>query len=251
MSIIPAFLQEFFLANQDLLWLVTLVADLGMTVVLYHLFGKQGLLASIVLAILLSNLQGPKLTIIFGMQTSLGVIFYSSIFFATDLLSEKYGRAEANRAVLIGFAVSVIIVFMLSLALLFQPSTQPEVAEFSADIHAAFQSILDFTPRFVFGSLFAYLISQSFDVWFFHEIKKRTNGRHLWLRNNLSTMASQIIDTLLYAFIVWWGVVDLQTAMQLGLVKYGFKLAIAVFDTPFIYWARSWSHHDDSARDKL
>jgi uncharacterized integral membrane protein (TIGR00697 family) len=112
------------------------------------LFGKQGLLASIVLAILLSNLQGPKLTIIFGMQTSLGVIFYSSIFFATDLLSEKYGRAEANRAVLIGFTVSVIIVLMLSLALLFQPSTQPEVADFSADIHAAFQSILDFTPRF-------------------------------------------------------------------------------------------------------
>jgi hypothetical protein len=251
MSVIPAFLQEFFLANQDLLWLFTLFADLGMTVVLYHLFGKQGLLASIVLAILLSNLQGPKLTIILGMQTSLGVIFYSSIFFATDLLSEKYGRAEANRAVIIGFAVSVIIVLMLSLALLFQPSTQPEVAEFSADIHAAFQSILDFTPRFVFGSLFAYLISQSFDVWFFHEIKKRTHGRHLWLRNNLSTMVSQIIDTLLYAFIVWWGVVDLQTAMQLGLVKYGFKLAIAVFDTPFIYWARSWSHHDDSARDKL
>jgi uncharacterized integral membrane protein (TIGR00697 family) len=251
MSVIPAFLQEFFLANQDLLWLFTLFADLGMTVVLYHLFGKQGLLASIVLAILLSNLQGPKLTIILGMQTSLGVIFYSSIFFATDLLSEKYGRAEANRAVIIGFAVSVIIVLMLSLALLFQPSTQPEVAEFSADIHAAFQSILDFTPRFVFGSLFAYLISQSFDVWFFHEIKKRTHGHHLWLRNNLSTMVSQIIDTLLYAFIVWWGVVDLQTAMQLGLVKYGFKLAIAVFDTPFIYWARSWSHHDDSARDKL
>jgi hypothetical protein len=81
----------------------------GGLVVLYHLFGKQGLLASIVLAILLSNLQGPKLTIIFGMQTSLGVIFYSSIFFATDLLSEKYGRAEANRAVLIGFTVSVII----------------------------------------------------------------------------------------------------------------------------------------------
>lgn len=245
MSIFPPFVEAAFRANQELLWLATLAADLGLTVILYRLFGKQGLLASIVLAILLSNLQGPKLTIILGMQTSLGVIFYSSIFFATDLLSEKYGRAEANRAVLIGFAVSIIIVTMLSLALLFQPSTEPEAAEFSSEIHAAFKTILDFTPRFVFGSLFAYLISQSFDVWIFHVIKRRTGGRHLWLRNNLSTMASQTIDTLLYSFVVWWGVVDLQTAIQLGIVKYGFKLAIAAFDTPFIYWARSWSRHDD------
>jgi len=244
MSIFPDTLQAFFIGNQDLLWVATVFADLGVTVLLYHFFGARGLLAAIVLSILLSNLQGPKLTIIFGMQTSLGVIFYSSIFFATDLLSEKYGRREANRAVLIGFAVSVIIVLMLSLALLFQPSDRPESAAFSRDIHAAFATILDFTPRFVFGSLFAYLISQSFDVWFFHKIKERTGGRHLWLRNNLSTMASQTIDTLLYSFVVWWGVVDLATAIQLGVVKYGFKLAIAAFDTPFIYWARGWSSKD-------
>ena len=243
MSIFPAGLQAFFIANQDALWLVTLCADLGLTVLLFHFFGRRGLLAAIVLSILLANLQGPKLTVILGMQTSLGVIFYSSIFFATDLLSEKYGRAEANRAVLIGFCVSIIIVVMLSLGLLFQPSPQPKSAEFSREIHEAFEAILNFTPRFVFGSLFAYLVSQSFDVWLFHKIKEKTQGRHLWLRNNLSTMASQTIDTLLYSFVVWWGVVDLATAMQLGLVKYGFKVAIAAFDTPFIYWARGWPPH--------
>jgi len=243
MSIFPEALQSFFIANQDLLWVATLCADLGLTVLLYHFFGARGLLAAIVLSILLSNLQGPKLTVIFGMQTSLGVIFYSSIFFATDLLSERFGRAEANRAVLIGFSVSVIIVVMLSLGLLFQPSDRPASAEFSNNVHDAFVTILDFTPRFVFGSLFAYLVSQSFDVWFFHKIKEKTQGRHLWLRNNLSTMASQTIDTFLYSFVVWWGVVDLATAIQLGIVKYVFKLAIAIIDTPFIYWARSWPPH--------
>jgi uncharacterized integral membrane protein (TIGR00697 family) len=241
MSVIPTFLQEFFLANQDLLWLATLAADLGLTVLMYRLFGKQGLLASIVLAILLSNLQGPKLTIIFGMQTSLGVIFYSGIFFATDLLSEKYGRAAASKAVMIGFGISVIVVLMMSLALLFAPSDQPNTAEFSQRIQESFENILDFTPRFVFGSLFAYLISQSLDVWLFHKIKEKTQGRWLWLRNNGSTMISQLVDTFLYSFVVWWGVVDLETALQLGAVKYGFKLAIAAIDTPFIYWARSWN----------
>lgn len=245
---LPETLANYLSAHQDLLWLCTLFLDLGLTVLMFRLFGKEGLLGCIVLSILLANLQGPKLTIILGFQTTLGVIFYSSIFFATDLMSERYGRAEAGKAVLIGFGVSCIIVLMLSVALLFEPSTQPETAEFSQRIQTSFENILDFTPRFVFGSLLAYLLSQSLDVWLFHRIKRATGGRWLWLRNNLSTMTSQAADTLIYSFVVWWGVVDLETALQLGAVKYGFKIAIAAFDTPFIYWARSWTH-DEAAQD--
>jgi uncharacterized integral membrane protein (TIGR00697 family) len=240
-DVIPDFIQTFYQGHQDLLWFTTLILDLSFTIAMYRFFGRDGLLGCIVLAILLANIQGPKLTIIFGLQTSLGVIFYSGIFFATDLLSEKYGRAEAGKAVLIGFAISVIMVLMMSLALLFEPSDQPNTAEFSLRIHESFQTILNFTPRFVFGSLLAYLISQSLDVWLFHKIKERTQGRWLWLRNNVSTMLSQAVDTLIYSFVVWWGVVDLETALQLGAVKYGFKVMIAAIDTPFIYWARSWN----------
>ena len=207
---------------------------------MYRFFGRYGLLACIVLSILLANLQGPKLTVIFGMETSLGVIFYSSIFFATDLMSEKFGKKAADNAVMMGFSVSAIILIMLSISLLFLPSTQNQQT-FSSEVHESFVRILDFTPRFIFGSLFAYLISQRFDVWCFHKIKAWTNGRHLWLRNNLSTMASQTVDTTLYALVVWWGVVDLEQAISLGLAKMVFKIGIAAFDTPFIYWARSWS----------
>jgi len=238
----PDSLISFFQSHQDVLWIITLSLDLAFTVLMYRFFGRDGLLGCIILSILLANLQGPKLTTIFGLQTSLGVIFYSSIFFATDLLSEKYGRAMANRAVLIGFSVSCILVLMLSIALLFLPSIDPETAEFSNRIQKSFENILNFTPRFVFGSLLAYLISQSLDVWLFHWIRKKTAGRMLWLRNNGSTMISQAVDTLIYSLVVWWGVVELSTAIQLGLVKYGFKLAIAAIDTPFIYWAISWDH---------
>jgi hypothetical protein len=231
--------QIYFSEHQNLLYLSTLVLDLGLTVLMFRFFGKEGLLACIVLSILLANLQGPKLTVIFSMQTSLGVIFYSSIFFATDLMSEKFGKKEADRAVMMGFSISVIILLMLSISLLFLPSIQGNQT-FSTEVHQAFVTILDFTPRFIIGSLFSYLISQRFDVWCFHKIKHWTNGKHLWLRNNLSTMASQTIDTTLYSLVVWWGVVDLETAIQLGLAKMAFKIGIAAFDTPFIYWARSW-----------
>lgn len=234
----PQPVVEFFAANQELLWFTTLFVDLGCTLVLYRLFGRAGLQVAIALAILLANLQGPKLTVIFGLQTSLGVIFYSSIFFATDVLSENYGKAAANKAVRMGFAVSVIILLMLSLALLYLPSSKPEAAAHSASIHAAFATIVDFTPRFIFGSLLAYYVSQHFDVWAFHKIKSWTGERWLWLRNNGSTLASQVVDTTIYSLVAWWGIVDLRTALALGAAKYLFKAVIAAIDTVFLYWAR-------------
>ncbi len=237
----------FFADNQEALWLTTLLLDLAGTVLLYRLFGKVGLQVAIATAIILANLQGPKLTIIFGLETSLGVIFYSSIFFATDVLSENYGKQEAAKAVWMGFTVSVIVLVMMSLALLYQPSTNPDTAEFSADIHSSFATIVNFTPRFIAGSLLAYLISQRFDVWAFHRIRAMTGERWLWLRNNGSTMASQAIDTTIYSLITWWGIVDLATALKLGAAKYLFKLVIAMIDTAFIYWARYAFRHGRTA----
>lgn len=236
---LPSAVAELYAANQELLWLTTLLLDLGFTVLLYRLFGKAGLQVAIAMAIILANLQGPKLTVIFGLQTSLGVIFYSSIFFATDVLSENYGKAEATKAVRMGFVVSVIVLVMLSMGLMYLPSDRPDTAEFSANVHQAFETIVDYTPRFVIGSLLAYYISQSFDVWAFHKIKARTGDRWLWLRNNLSTMSSQAIDTVVYSLVTWWGVVDLGTALALGAAKYVFKIVIAAIDTAFIYWARA------------
>jgi uncharacterized integral membrane protein (TIGR00697 family) len=237
---ITELLSQFFSRHQELLWLMTITVDLGFAILLYRLFGRQGLYTSIIIGLLLANLQGPKLTQIFGMQTSMGVILYSSIYFSTDLLSERYGRREANRAVMIGFVVSIMIIVMISISLMYLPSANPKTAEFAVSIHQATSTLFNFTPRFILGSLLAYLISQRFDVWIFHLIKEKTQGRHLWLRNNVSTMLSQAIDTIIYGVVVWWGVVDLVTAMQLALAKYVFKLVIALLDTPFLYWARSW-----------
>lgn len=242
---IPASLTSLLIANQEVLWLLTLFADLGCTLLLYRLFGKAGLQVAIATSILLANLQGPKLTVIFGFETSLGVIFYSSIFFATDVLSENYGKREASKAVWMGFAVSVIVVLMLSLALLYQPSDRP----FAVSVHESFATIVNFTPRFVIGSLLAYIISQRFDVWAFHRIKAMTGERWLWLRNNGSTMSSQIVDTVIYSLVAWWGVVDLRTALALGAVKYGFKVVIAAIDTVFIYWARAAHRNKSGAAD--
>ncbi|MFT5691940.1 MAG: putative integral membrane protein (TIGR00697 family) [Oceanicoccus sp.] len=234
-------LAQLFSTHQELLWFTTIAVDLGFSVLLFRLFGRQGLYASIVISLLLANLQGPKLTEIFGFQTSMGVILYSSIYFATDLLSERYGQREANRAVMIGFVVSIMIIIMTSISIMYLPSTNPKTASFAKDVHEATETLFNFTPRFVIGSLLAYFISQRVDVWIFHYIKEKTQGRHLWLRNNGSTLISQAIDTIIYGVVVWWGVVDFVTAMNLAMAKYALKVVIALLDTPFLYWARNWN----------
>lgn len=94
-------LIEFLQQQPAMLWIATVVLDLGFAVLLYRFFGRYGLYGAIVFGLLMANIQGPKLTTIMGLQTSMGVILYSGIFFATDLLSEKFGRREAHRAVLL------------------------------------------------------------------------------------------------------------------------------------------------------
>ena len=116
-------LSQWFQLNQELLWFTTIAVDLSFAIILFRFFGRQGLYATIVISLLLANLQGPKLTEIFGLQTSMGVILYSSIYFATDLLSERYGKAEATRAVMIGFTVSIIIIVMISISLMYLPAS--------------------------------------------------------------------------------------------------------------------------------
>lgn len=240
-------MTEFFSQHQLLLWILTVFIDLGFAVLCYRLFGRTGLYGVIIFSLLLANIMGPKLTVIGGLQTSMGVILYSSIFFATDLLSEKYGQSEAQRAVLLGFFVSIVLVVMTQISMLFLPSMMPQTSAFALSVHEATITLFDYTPRFVFGSLLAYLISQSFDVWVFHRIRNATNGRHLWLRNTGSTLLSQIVDTLIYGLVVWWGLVDLVTALQLAGAKYVFKFAIAVVDTPFIYWACRWNKKEPAS----
>ncbi len=247
---LPPAVAGFFEAHQSLLWVLTVAVDLSLTLLMFRLFGKQGLYAVICLNVLLCNLQGPKLTTVFGMPTSLGVILYSGIYFATDLLSERYGKREANRAVRIGFFVSVFVVVFMAISLLFLPTEASEASNrLAVDAHEALEFLFGYTPRFVFGSLIAYIVSQSHDVWFFHWIRRRTGRRHLWLRNTLSTTVSQAIDTAIYSLVVWWAVLDLPTALQLAGVKYLFKVIVAIVDTPFIYWARGWGTGDNDWQD--
>ena len=228
---------EFFLNNPEWLWVLTVFYDLFIVVGLFYFFGRSGLYIAVILGIVLGNLQGGKVSDleVFGytFTVSMGAIMYSGIYFATDLINEKYGRTFANEAVILGAIANVVVMLTLVLSTYYLPS---EIAKSSDAVHEAISTLAYYSPLFVIGSLTAYLISQTFDVWMFHKLKVLTNGKYLWLRNNVSTLSSQALDTLIYTFVwVLAGDMTFITALSIALTKYIFKIFIALLDTIFIY----------------
>ena len=229
--------------NPEFLWIFTVFYDLTITVILFKLFGLRGLYIAVTLGIMLANLQGGKVSdlSLFGQTftVSMGAIMYSGIYFATDLISEKYGRSEANTAVILGAVSNVVIMFTLVLSTYYLPS---KIATSSQSVHEAIETLAFYSPIFVIGSITAYLISQTFDVWLFNKLKQLTNGKYLWLRNNLSTISSQALDTFIYTFVwVLAGELSFYIALSIALTKYFFKVIIAIIDTFFIYFVRNWT----------
>ena len=228
---------EFFLNNPEWLWVLTVFYDLFIVVGLFYFFGRNGLYIAVILGIVLGNLQGGKVSDleVFGytFTVSMGAIMYSGIYFATDLINEKYGRTFANEAVILGAIANVVVMLTLVLSTYYLPS---EIAKSSDAVHEAISTLAYYSPWFVIGALTAYLISQTFDVWMFHKLKVLTNGKYLWLRNNVSTLSSQALDTLIYTFVwVLAGDMTFIVALSIALTKYIFKIFIALLDTIFIY----------------
>ena len=170
---------------------------------------------------------------------AIGVLPYPITFLCTDLLSEFYGRRRANLVVWVGLALNVWVVAVMWLA---------GAVPGGGPAEEAFFSIRALTFGAVAASMIAYLAAQFCDVYLFHFWKRLTRGRHLWLRNNASTLASQLVDTtaviLITHFVARALPIDDTSALwpqlwTLIATGYAFKAVAALLDTPVIY-ALSW-----------
>lgn len=215
----------------ELLWLGFLVIDLSVMLLLFRLFGKIGLYVAITYSVILCNIQVLKTVELFGLTATLGNVLYGSVFLATDILGEIYGKREARKGVMVGFFALLIMTFYMLYALQFKPAPSDFV---QPHLEAIFLPM----PRIAMASLTAYLLSQLHDVWAFHFWKEKTKGKYLWLRNNLSTAVSQLIDSVVFCLIAFFGVFELRVWWDILLTTYILKLFVALGDTPFIYLAR-------------
>ena len=215
----------------EIWWFLFLVIDFGLSLLVIYLFGKKSLYVIIATNIIICNIQVIKTVEIFGFVATLGNILYGSIFLATDLLSEVYGKKEARRGIWLGFYALIFMTIAMQLSLQFEPHS----SDFS---HDGMKTIFGFIPRITFASLLAYLISQNHDIWAFHFWKKKTSGNYLWLRNNASTWISQAIDRVVFVFVAFYGVFEISILLSILFTTYFIKILVALFDTPIIYLGR-------------
>ena len=163
-------------------------------------------------------------------ELSVGIIAYPITFLVTDLISELYGKKRANQVVISGFCASIFTTLLIFI------SMNATAADWSPVDSATFNKVFGLSAPAFLASMMAYLTAQFIDVRIFHFWKRLTKGKHLWLRNNVSTLCSQLIDTFVYTF-TWVIATDLSllSAFYIALSKYIFKVFIALLDTVFIY----------------
>ncbi|SEQ41363.1 queuosine precursor transporter [Piscibacillus halophilus] len=156
------------------------------------------------------------------------VVVYAVTFLITDIIHENYGREQAKQTIIFGFIAQIFASIMIFLGQLLP------VAPFAQESQQAYETLLGQNARFVIASLAAYLTSQYLDVLIFSKLKKMTNTKYKWLRNNVSTASSQLIDTTVFITIAFIGSVPNLWMMILS--QYVIKLGIAALDTPIFYW---------------
>lgn len=221
----------------ELILICSVVFIYGAALLGYKFFGKIGLYCISVIATILANIEVTIMINAFGMEQTLGNVLFAVTFLITDILSECEGKKAAQTAVYAGIFSSIFFLVLSQSWMLYTPS--------SADtMMPSIKTVFSNTPRMILASLVVYAISQMFDVWLYHKWWKFTEKKFgnkrkfLWLRNNGSTLISQILNTALFTAFAFWGTYDIPTLISIFISSYVIYIFTSLLDTPFVYIAR-------------
>ncbi len=174
------------------------------------------------------NILGQEFT---SVIMTAGVIAFPVTFIVTDLMNEYFGKKGIRFVTLVGMVMIIFEFALLQIAMAVPTSSISPVPE------EAFNVVFGASGRIIFGSLVAYVIGQFADITIFHWLRKRTNGKHLWLRATGSTFGSQFLDTFIVLLVAFAGQLSFQEIIAITLFNYSYKFIIAILITPVIYAA--------------
>lgn len=218
----------------ELFGVATFLVTFILMVAMYRMFGKQGLLAWVAIGTIIANIQVIKTVEIFGISATLGNVMFASIYLATDILNDIYGRKVAKRAVWLGFSSTFVMIIIMQMSLHFIPAPEDTAQN-------AFHAIFDVVPRIALGSIVAYIIGQHVDVFIFSLIKKLfSSDKTFIIRAYGSTIISSIIDTALFVSIAFIGSLPGMAVFEIFITTYVLKLVSTIFNVPFGYIAKSF-----------
>lgn len=221
----------------ELLLIGSLLFCFGAVLLSYRMFGKSGLFAMTAFCTIAANIEVLILIRAFGMEQTLGNVLFGASFLITDILSENEGKKDADRAANLGIFITVLFLLLSQGWLLFTPA-QGDTA--MPQIRALFSGM----PRLMISSALVYAVTQKFDVWLYHkwwrftERKFGDSRRFLWLRNNGSTMISQLLNTVLFSLAAFLGTYQISTLLSIIGSSYLIFFITSLLDTPIVYLAR-------------
>ena len=233
----------------EILLIGSLIFIYGMALLGYKLFGKTGLYCISAAATILANIEVLIMIKAFGAEQTLGNVMFAVTFLITDILSECEGKKAADKAVYTSFFASIFFLVLSQSWLHYVPSESDWASP-------AIRTIFSNTPRMIIASLAVYGISQLFDVWLYHKIwdmtsKKSGNRRSfLWLRNNGSTLVSQLINTFLFTLFAFYGTYGLSQIISIFISSYVIYIFTSLLDTPVVYLARRVSDKRKTAENQ-
>lgn len=167
----------------------------------------------------------------FRFELSVGILPYPITFLITDVISEIYGRKKANQVVVAGIFASFFSMLIILVA-----NYTPAIDN-SPINNQIFTKVFGLSPIAVLASMLAYLFAQFIDIRIFHFWKRKTKGKHLWLRNNFSTFSSQFIDTFtVVGLLCIFKVLPWSLFLTLVMSGFLFKVLVALLDTPILYF---------------
>lgn len=213
-----------------MIWILLTLAVSSVGAIVAKRYGVEYLIATMTALAVISNVLAAKMVQFGPFTVAGGIITFSITFLITDIISEKFGRKEAQKAVICGAFANILFVVSVFIAVSW------DAAPFAMELGGMFNTVLGLTPRIAIASIITYFISQFADIGLFEFWRNFTKGKHMWLRNNGSTIFSQLIDTTIFTMLAFYGVF---ATADLPLIIFGGWLAkvfIAVLDTPFMYF---------------
>ncbi|MDB5238544.1 MAG: putative queuosine precursor transporter [Candidatus Kaiserbacteria bacterium] len=223
----------------ELLLFVTAVVSAVFVVVGWKL-GKERLYSVMIVFLILIASVGGKIVFFFGHETNTGNIFYASVFLATYFLIERYGRREGI------YSIGVGVIAVLFFSTLVRITIALAGSETTGPLNDALALAFGPVPRVAFASLCAYAVSQSLNVYLYLLLKKRMQGRYLWLRANMCNIFAQLLDGIVFFTIAFWGVASLPTVADVIVTGLIIKIAYMMVASPLLYLNR-FEEEEDSA----
>lgn len=208
-----------------LIGLLSIVLVFSSVVLLEKHFGKNGLYVWIGIATVTANIVVCKTINILGLTSAVGNVMFTSVFLASDILNEKYGKKDAQRAILLGTLSSVIFMIATQLTLLYIPD-QSDVA------HGAMATLFTLNLRTTIASVVLYLASNVAGVHLYDYLK---NKCPVLFRNNVVMIICNCTENFLFAFFAFAGIMDMMTILSIALTGSLIELIVTLLATPFMY----------------